>query len=73
MIGVMLIIVMMMIEVKISKHIVEIERQLRRLLLFRFTVQSFFIFLFLVMYVYKIVLWGESIRLNLISYTIHPK
>lgn len=43
MIGVMLIIVMMMIEVKISKHIVEIERQLRRLLLFRFTVQSFFI------------------------------
>lgn len=72
MIGVMLIIVMMMIEVKISKHIVEIERQLRRLLLFRFTVQSFFIFFF-VMYVYNIVLWGESIRLNLISYTIHPK
>lgn len=56
MIGVMLIIVMMMIEVKISKHIVEIERQLRRLLLFRFTVQSFFIFFF-VMYVYNIVLW----------------
>lgn len=72
MIGVMLIIVMMMIEVKISKHIVEIERQLRRLLLFRFTVQSFFIFFF-VKYVYNIVLWGESIRLNLISYTIHPK
>lgn len=43
MMGVMLMMVMIMMDVKMSKHMVEMDRQLRRALLFRLTVHSFFI------------------------------